>query len=203
MSEENVEIVRRLVEAWNEHDEALAASYLADDIEWAPAGPAAVDRVVYRGPEEFARGFAAVWETWDQFHFEEADVRDLDDSALWLGRVRMRGRASHIELDQEFANRFDLRDGLITRVHAFLTWRDALKAAGLSEYGTTAREIGPHGCPLSQAIGCVGSRQDYPRAKVGRNRPLPEERDGRQRVSRHRGRWRQRGFVGAGDQERR
>ena len=78
MSEENVEIVRRLVEAWNEHDEALAASYLADDIEWAPAGPAAVDRVVYRGPEEFARGFAAVWETWDEFRFREAEVRDLE-----------------------------------------------------------------------------------------------------------------------------
>ena len=56
MSEENVEIVRNLIDAWNEHDEGLSASYLADDIEWAPAGPAAVDRVVYRGREECARG---------------------------------------------------------------------------------------------------------------------------------------------------
>ncbi len=133
MSDENVEIVRHLIEAWNEHDEVLAGSYLADDIEWAPAGPAAVDRVVYRGREECVRGFAAVWETWDEFRFQEAEVRDLDDSTLWLGRVHMRGRASHVELDQEFANRFDLRDGLITRVHAFLSWHDALDAAGLSE----------------------------------------------------------------------
>jgi hypothetical protein len=133
MSEENIEIVRSLIEAWNEHDEALAANYLADDIEWAPAGPAAVDRVVYRGREECARGFAAVWETWDEFRFQEAEVRDLDDSVLWLGRVHMRGRTSHVELDQEFANRFHLRDDLITRVHAFLAWREALEAAGLSE----------------------------------------------------------------------
>jgi ketosteroid isomerase-like protein len=133
MPDENVEIVRHLIEAWNQHDEDLAASYLADDIEWAPAGPAAVDRVVYRGREECARGFAAVWETWDEFRFEEAEVRDLDDSVLWLGCVHMRGRASHVELDQEFANRFHLRDGLITRVHAFLTWKEALEAAGLSK----------------------------------------------------------------------
>ncbi|MGA8217391.1 MAG: nuclear transport factor 2 family protein [Solirubrobacterales bacterium] len=133
MSEENVEIVRRLIAAWNEHDEALATSCLADDIEWAPAGPAAVDRVLYRGREECARGFAAVWETWEEFRFQEAEIRDLHDSALWLGRVHMRGRASHVELDQEFANRFELRDGLITRVHAFLAWRDALEAAGLAE----------------------------------------------------------------------
>jgi ketosteroid isomerase-like protein len=132
MSDENVEIVRHLIEAWNEHDEALSASYLSDDIEWAPAGPAAVDRVVYRGREECARGFAAVWDTWDEFRFQEAEIRDLHDSALWLGRVHMRGRASGVELDQEFANRFHLRDGLITRVHAFLSWRDALEAAGLS-----------------------------------------------------------------------
>src|SRR5512142_2361405 len=102
MSEENMEIVRKLIEAWNEHDESLAASYLADDIEWAPAGPAAVDRVIYRGREECARGFAAVWETWEEFRFQETEVRDLDDSVLWLGRVQMRGRTSQVELDQEF-----------------------------------------------------------------------------------------------------
>ena len=43
-----MEIARHLIEAWDEHDAVLADSYLADDIEWAPAGPAAVDRVVYR-----------------------------------------------------------------------------------------------------------------------------------------------------------
>ena len=36
MSEENVEIVRKLIAAWNEHDEALATSYLADDINGYP-----------------------------------------------------------------------------------------------------------------------------------------------------------------------
>jgi ketosteroid isomerase-like protein len=133
MSKENVEIVRKLIEAWNEHDESLAASYLADDVEWAPAGPAAVDRVIYRGREECARGFAAVWETWEEFRFQETEIRDLDDSVLWLGRVQMRGRTSQVELDQEFANRFHLRAGLITDFRAFLTWRRALEAAGLEE----------------------------------------------------------------------
>ena len=133
MSQENVKIVRKLIEAWNEHDEALSVSYLATDIEWEPAGPAAVERVVYRGREECARGFAAVWETWDEFRFEEAEVRDLGDSVLWLGRVHMKGSASHVELDQEFANHMDVRDGKVARVKAFLAWPDALKAAGLSE----------------------------------------------------------------------
>jgi hypothetical protein len=133
MSEENVEIVRGLVEAWNQHDEELAVGYLSDDIEWAPAGPAAVERVVYRGREECSRGFASVWETWEEFRFEESEIRDLGESVLWLGRVHMKGGASQLELDQEFANLFVLRGRLIASAHASLSWAEGLKAAGLEE----------------------------------------------------------------------
>src|SRR5436190_1904773 len=104
MSRENLEVVRQVVEAWNQRDGDLAATYLSPDVEWAPAGPAAIERTVYRGRGECARGFAAVWETWEEFHFTEADVRDLGDSILWLGHVHARGKTSHVELDQEFAH---------------------------------------------------------------------------------------------------
>ena len=78
-----------------------------------------------------ARGFAAVWETWGEFRFEESEVRDLVDSVLWLGRVKMKGRASHVELDQELAFRAELRGGKVARLKAFLAWQDALANAGL------------------------------------------------------------------------
>jgi ketosteroid isomerase-like protein len=133
MSEENVAVVRQVVEAWNQHDKDLAVSYLTTDVEWAPAGPAAVERVVYRGREECASGFHSVWETWEEFRFSETEIRDLEDSVLWLGHVHMRGSASDLVLDQEFANNFLVRDGLIARIRAFLSWVEALEAAGLSE----------------------------------------------------------------------
>ena len=133
MSEENVEIARRVIEAWNRRDATAAIRELAADIEWAPAGPAAVERVVYRGPEQCARGFEEVWETWDVFRFEEAQVREGDDSVIWLSHVHMRGKTSHLELDQEFALHFQLRDGQVRKAHAFRSWGDALEAAGLSE----------------------------------------------------------------------
>ena len=98
-----------------------------------PAGPAAVERAVYRGYDEVASGFTAVWETWDEFRLEESDVRDLGESVLWLGRVKMKGRASHIELDQEFGVRFLLGAGKIMTAQAFLARRDALVAAGLEQ----------------------------------------------------------------------
>ncbi len=119
MSQENVEIVRKAIDAWNQRDADLALSYLAPEIEWLPAGPAAVERAVYRGYDEIARGYAAVWETWDVFEFHESEVRDLGDSVLWLGRVKMRGSASQVELDQEFAVHSLVRTGKVTRT---LTW---------------------------------------------------------------------------------
>ena len=133
VSQENVEVVRRGVEAWNQHDADLWLSYATPEIEWMPAGPATVERTVYRGYEEVATGFAAVWETWEEFRFQESEVRDIGDSVLWLGRVKMKGGASHVELDQEFAIHAVLRNGKVTAARTFLAWEEALEAAGLSE----------------------------------------------------------------------
>jgi ketosteroid isomerase-like protein len=133
MSQENVEIARKGIEAWNQHDAELWLSYAAPDIEWAPAGPAALERTVYRGHDEVASGFAAIWETWDVFRLEEGQIRDLGDSVLWLGRVKMRGGASHIDLDQEFAVHTRLQDGQVISVRSFLAWQEAVEAAGLEK----------------------------------------------------------------------
>ena len=128
-----MEIVRRGIEAWNCRDAERWLSYAAPEIEWKPAGPAAVERPVYRGHDEAASGFESVWQTWEEFRFEECEVRDLDGSVLWLGRVKMRGAASHVGLDQEFALRFVLRDGKFVTVQAFLAWHEALANVGPQE----------------------------------------------------------------------
>ena len=91
-----------------------------------------VECTVYRGYEEVATGFAAVWETWEEFRFQESEVRDLGDSVLWLGRVKMKGGASHVELDQEFAIHAVLRNGKVTAVRTFLAWEEAVEAVGFS-----------------------------------------------------------------------
>ena len=128
MPPETVEIVRKGIDAWNQRDADLWLSYAAPEIEWLPAGPAAVERAVYRGHDEVASGFESVWQTWEEFRFEESEVRDLDGGVLWLGRVKMKGAASHVELDQEFAIRAVLRGHKVVSVQAFLSWRDALEA---------------------------------------------------------------------------
>jgi len=133
MSQTDLEVVRSAIEAWNRRDAELWLSYAMPDVEWMPAGPAAVERSVYRGHEEVASGFESVWHTWDVFRLTESYIRDLGESVLWFGHVKIRGATSHVEVDQEFARRFVLRAGKIVTVQAFLTWREALEAVGLSE----------------------------------------------------------------------
>jgi hypothetical protein len=130
MSQENVEIVRTGIAAWNGRDAGLWLTYAAPEIEWLPAGPAAVEQAIYTGHAEVAQGLAGVWDTWEVFEFAESEVRDLGDSVLWLGHVKMRGGTSQVELDQEFALHSLLGDGKFIRVQAFRSWREALDAAG-------------------------------------------------------------------------
>ena len=105
----------------------------APEIEWAPIGPAAVERAVYRGRDEVSDGFAATWETWEVFQLEEHEVRDFGNSVLWLGRAQLKGGASQLELDQEFAVRITIDGAKIVRIKGFRTWDEALEAAGLQE----------------------------------------------------------------------
>ena len=133
MSQDNVETMRRGIEAWNRRDLEGWLERATPDVEWIPASPAAVERSVYRGQEEVRQAFAVIWETWEEFRCEESEIRDLGDTLLWLGRVHARGRASHVELEHDFAIHLIARDGKVSRSEAFLSWQEGLEAAGLQE----------------------------------------------------------------------
>ena len=128
MSRANVELLRKGIDALNRRDVDLWLDYSAPEIQWLPAGPAAVEREVYRGYDEMRSGITAAWETWDVFEFQEDQGRDLGGSALWLGRIKMHGSASGVELDQEFAVHGVVRDGKFILIHTFLSWQEALEA---------------------------------------------------------------------------
>jgi ketosteroid isomerase-like protein len=132
MSQENAEIVRRAVDAWNRRDPDLWRNYATPDVEWTPASTGAVEGTVYRGLDEVLAGLESVWQTWDEVFFEEAEIRELQDATLWLGRLKVRGASSQVALDQEFAVRFVLRGGKLASVQAFLSVRDAIDAVGLA-----------------------------------------------------------------------
>ena len=132
MSQENVEVVTRLVEAWNRADvEAILALFVPDcEVLFPPEVP---EPGPFRGHAElrgWVEGFLAAWES---HHAEVVDLTEEGDLVLAMLHLTGRGSGSGIEMDETDAHLFTLRDGKVTRWRNFSQRSDALEAAGLSE----------------------------------------------------------------------
>ena len=137
MSQENVEVVKWLVDAFNRRDLTGFASKLHEDVEWVPAlitrveaGPA--DE--FRGVEGFWRWVAATDEAMSVFRIEAEAYRDLgDDRVLLLGVLAGQGRASGAEVRAELGQVFTFRDGQVVSYRGYLDRAEALEAVGLRD----------------------------------------------------------------------
>jgi ketosteroid isomerase-like protein len=138
MSEENVEIVRRVVEAFQQAfkrgDPAAVfdSPLIAADAEWFPI-PGVGLRSVYRGREGF-REFMISWtEDFKGWSIRLDRVIDGGDLVAVEFHQQAMGAASGapIEWDQGFV--YEIKNGRVTRMWNYLTLAEALEAAGLSE----------------------------------------------------------------------
>jgi ketosteroid isomerase-like protein len=138
MSEENVEVVRRVVEAFQEAfkrgDPAAVfdSPLIAADAEWFPI-PGVGLRSVYRGREGF-REFMSTWtEDFEGWSIRLDRVIDRGDLVAVEFHQQAVGTASGaaIEWDQGFV--YEIKNGRVTRMWNYHTLADALEAAGLRE----------------------------------------------------------------------
>jgi ketosteroid isomerase-like protein len=136
MSEENIESIKRLVEAWNTDDLDAYLAELDAEIEWHPSIEPGLEgrTTVFRGHDDVRRAWREYrGEAWERLTPRPQEFRDLGDSALVLGQMDLTARATGIEFSQEIGQLVEFRAGKIIRVHDFLTHAEALQAAGLSE----------------------------------------------------------------------
>jgi uncharacterized protein len=132
MSQENVEIVRRLIEAWNsnEPDGAIA---IVDPGVVIDATRRRVNPKTYTGRQGMRRMLADTHEVWEEFRMEPDEVRDAGDRVVAIGRWVGKGKDSGIEVQQPVADVFTLHDRRVIRLELGFTDRaEALEAAGLS-----------------------------------------------------------------------
>ena len=133
MSQENVEVVRRSIDAFSRGDLDGVRETLAPGFELYPSGRFMDTQRVYRGREgwtEFWGDFRAAWE---DIAVSIERMEAVDDRVLTLGKIGGKGRESGVEVDAEAAWLHTVNDGLIVRLQTFATWADAREAAGLSE----------------------------------------------------------------------
>jgi len=85
------------------------------------------------GHEGMRRFIADTKEMFGVFQATYPDVRDLGDSVLAIGSIRMRGKVSGVETDVPTAVIAEFRDGLLWRFKDYGDARSALRAAGKRE----------------------------------------------------------------------
>jgi ketosteroid isomerase-like protein len=129
MSQENVEVVRRALDAFLNGDVETALSFYDPDVEWD--GTNLPDGQIGRGHEaimEHLRRWAAQWEEWTVEVERIVDARS-DRVVVFL---RERGRsASGLNMDELHAEVYEVRGGKIVRRQGFSDPNDALEAVGL------------------------------------------------------------------------
>ena len=130
MSQENVEAVRANFERFARGDFSASADLPPDyEIVTAPEMP---DAGTYRG--EAARTWFNGWvESFDSLTFELVEILDAGDRVMveFVQRGRPRGGSTPVEVRTWWVTAW--REGIPRRAELFLSRRQALEAAGLSE----------------------------------------------------------------------
>jgi ketosteroid isomerase-like protein len=132
VSRENIELVRRLVDAFNERDAEKFAQVTTDDFEWSTS-VMAVEGEIFLGREGIETYFSRMRDAWDEFKAEIDSYRDLGERVLISGQIEARGRGSGAPVAAPLDILYDFRDGKISRMSSFLDHDEAMRAAGLAE----------------------------------------------------------------------
>jgi ketosteroid isomerase-like protein len=133
MSQENVELVRRANDAFNQGDRVAFRECFDPDAvlvplrEWPENAPA-------RGPEAIWDAYEGFTQAWEVGPFELGEILEVGpNKVIANARRQARGRASGAELFFSYWLLSTHRNGKVIRAEWFADRSDALEAAGFSE----------------------------------------------------------------------
>jgi ketosteroid isomerase-like protein len=130
MSEENVEVVRRTIEAYmsGDNEAALAAFDPAVAFDWKALRP---DGRVFRGSGGVAEAMRDWSGTFEDWRMEIEEILDAGDCVFVVTHDVGRGKGSGIPIEQTAYQVVTLRNGKIIHWQGFPRRDQALEAAGL------------------------------------------------------------------------
>lgn len=132
MSEENVAIVRRTIEAFNREGVEAALAYMDPAIEWV-VPPDWLEDSPYNGHDGI-RKIASLWdENFDEYRLDLERALDAGDHVVALVIQHGRIKGSGDQVQQRIGFDWEVRGGKGVRVRVYFSWEDALEAAGLRE----------------------------------------------------------------------
>jgi ketosteroid isomerase-like protein len=136
MSQENVEIVKRLYDAWNRRDEEELVALSHPEMEYVNS-PTAVEPGTRRGTNELLAVVRMQWEMLPDGRQEIDQVYDRGEEIIVLGRTSRRMPEGDARIEDRSLASWTIRDGKVVRTEVLGFGKaevdKALEAAGLSE----------------------------------------------------------------------
>ena len=134
MSQENVEIVRQAVEAFNREDADAFVALAGPNVEWEDAIFWSGVTRTYRGREELREWFNQVLEPWESLHVEVEEITEAaNDGVFYCLFLTGRGKGSGVDTELRVWAVNWFADGKVSRRRVFRERDGALEAAGLRE----------------------------------------------------------------------
>ncbi len=133
MSQENVELTLRALDAWNRRDVDAFVALLSHDVVWEENPELPGLREVYRGRAEVREWIEEILEVLESPDAEVEEMMELGDDRVF-GEIFLtgRGKGSGAPVELRFWMVGSFAEGKITRRQVFWTRDEALEAAGLS-----------------------------------------------------------------------
>jgi ketosteroid isomerase-like protein len=136
MSDEDVAVAEAAVQSWNARERESFLALFQPEATWSSAIKRQVEggEGLYRGRAEIG-GFWDEWHAiWDELEIVVSEISSPRDGCVFAwGALRGTGVASGVDTERPFGWVFQIEDGLIREVRAYLNRAEALDAAGLSE----------------------------------------------------------------------
>ncbi|MGZ8667508.1 MAG: nuclear transport factor 2 family protein [Solirubrobacterales bacterium] len=130
MSEENVNIVKRIYRAW-EDGSPLSSGLLAEDIDWVNPGEA-VEPGTRHGVSAFGEAVDSVTSTFEGARVRFEEFIDAGEKVVVIGTLHGIGQGSGLEIDARQGYVWTIRDGKAVRFEWFNDPDAALESVGLS-----------------------------------------------------------------------
>jgi ketosteroid isomerase-like protein len=133
MSQENVELVRSAIEAFNREDFRRLTEVCDEDFEFVSV-MTALEETSYRGRNTWETYYNDMHETWEEWQVEDLRVFDGgDDRVAAVMRLVGTGRSSGVPVEATIGIAYRIRKGKLWRARSYLDPGEALEALGLSE----------------------------------------------------------------------
>jgi ketosteroid isomerase-like protein len=133
VSQQDVDLLRRVFDAYNERDIEALITLCDPEIELHPAFAGPVSGVVYRGHEELRAWYRDSIDAWEEIRGEPEAYFDLGDHTLAFWMLRGHGRQSGAEVATPSAVVARFRDGMLVYLKAYVDRNEALRDLGVSE----------------------------------------------------------------------